>query len=297
MTSISDIIRDTLSIYAKQEHEHRIRFNLIPSSMITRPKTVIITPPVIEDKKIEKVMKATKDYIKSIVNNSVHKVRKELLACLRGEDKEFYNRKLFIREAWVNLKDVKAYIEARGQTWEVVYNLKDMDVKDEYNEKWVCAIFGHKSEVAMIRYYGKFVPYNGPHSIFYFTHTSIDGLGVLNMGRTLNVLMTRDRLQSKGVIAKVDIKKHNIEVWSKIGDRYGNTVACFDHNLASCIDEIIYDDNYMDNITVHHKKDIDFYVSKGMTVPDSISKVKSLIITFDDEDDEDDEGKDDEGKE
>ena len=158
---------------------------------------------------------------------------------------------------------------------------------DAGGNPYIRAIYGWRGPVAMRVMYGKFVPYAGENNIFCMSHVSIYGLGELNFARRINVLETPDKCPNKGVRAFVNIEKarrNGLEFWSKIGDRYGNKIYCFDTNLNENFFKIEYRDQYGNEevLKITHGSSIETYAKlMGGSRVRGLEQAKKLFITED----------------
>jgi hypothetical protein len=164
-------------------------------------------------------------------------------------------------------------------------------VAPNVDAKFIRATFGHKNEVAQRLYTGTYVPYSGPNDIFCLTHFAHFGLGEINSGRQVNMLTTPDITINKGVVGYVSISQarlRGVEFWSKIGDRYGNKVVCFDVELKECFYHFVYVPTYADEESLlrTHAGSISLY-SRFMSPLKALAQAKRLIITEEDDDESD----------
>ena len=191
----------------------------------------------------------------------------------------------------INVMDGDGFVPAR---FVYMYDLpinqvgKEIEVvRDEYGYPYLRAIYGWKGPVAMRVMYNKFIPYRGENNIFCMSHVSIYGLGELNFSRRVNVLETPDKCVNKGVRAFVNIaqaRKKGLEFWSKVGDRYGNKIYCFDNNLNENFFKIEYHDKYGNEevLKITHGGNIEMYAKlMGGSHERALKQVKKLFITED----------------
>jgi hypothetical protein len=163
-------------------------------------------------------------------------------------------------------------------------------ILDEQGRPYIRAIYGWKGPVAMRAMYGQFVPYSGENNIFCMSHTSLYGLGELNVSRRVNVLETPDRCVNKGVRAFVNIsqsRRKGLEFWSKIGDRYGNKIYSFDPKLNENFFKIEYHDKYGNEevLKITHGGSIETYAKlMSGSHEKAMKQVKKLFITEEESD-------------
>ena len=158
--------------------------------------------------------------------------------------------------------------------------------------KFIRATFGHVGDVAQRLYTGQYVPYSGDNDVFCVTHFSQFGLGEINANRPVNVLSTPDITINKGVVGYVSISQarlRGVEFWTKVGDRYGNKVACFDPELKECFYHLAYVPTYTDEESLlrTHANIISSY-SRFMSPLQALTQVKRLIITEESDDSDSD---------
>jgi hypothetical protein len=171
---------------------------------------------------------------------------------------------------------------------------KDIEViLDEQGRPYIRAIYGWKGPVAMRAMYGQFVPYSGDNNIFCMSHSSLNGLGELNVSRRINLLETPDRCANKGVRAFVNIseaRRKGIEFWSRIGDRYGNKIYCFDPKLNENFFNIEYNDKYRNEevLKITHAASIEKYSKRFGSHEKAIEHVRKLIISEEESEEESD---------
>ena len=177
--------------------------------------------------------------------------------------------------------------------------IKNMDVvylgqTKPVSVTFIRATYGHKRDVLAKMVYGTYVPYKGSNDIFCITHTSDFGLGEISHGRTMNMLSTPDITENKGVMAYVSIsmaRARGCEFWSRVGDRYGNKVACFDTDLKASFYNLKYTDTFGtdENLLRTHASAMTSY-GRFMSPAKAFAQIKRLFIEIsDEEDDADDE--------
>lgn len=171
---------------------------------------------------------------------------------------------------------------------------KKIGYTDE-TKTYVHALYGHCGQVLYKMFKGAFVPYDGRPDVFCFTHTSHNGLGVINAGRKMNVLVEPQFLRkNNGVKAFVSVKvltQAGIELW--YNKHFPNRIFCFDPELRDHITKFEYSDFYLSDAglqTVHAT-----YISsllpkmKGTTdcekSANALQYIKRMILA-DDSDDE-----------
>ena len=213
-------------------------------------------------------------------------IRATIVAGLRGETDLFVGK--MTRGGWVPL----AVVNLGNLTYIEVFPETVTDVVQ--NNGYICATYGHKGKAAALRYMGEYVPYNkaaypratpNEERVFSFTHFSENGLGAINSNRAFNMLRTPQRTKSNGVVANVNIDKHpELELWSRVGDRYGNEVCCFDPKLTQYADSVVYDPNYTDNIEMNHRTEIGRLQEMwGVPKSKAVDRVKKLLVTIEEE--------------
>lgn len=149
--------------------------------------------------------------------------------------------------------DVNDILKDFDQTTTIDGKTKIGDI--EINGELVKTTYAHVGKVADMVYLGRYKRYTGPVKKWCFTHTTEYGFATINRGRGFNILYSSNYVTSKGVIAVLNLDKHpEIELWSNISDKYGNTVFCFKHNLIDFFDEYIYDDIYLENCVKEFQK-------------------------------------------
>jgi hypothetical protein len=137
----------------------------------------------------------------------------------------------------------------------------EVQVRD--NGTYVRAMYGWKGRVAFRVLGSQYQPYCGNNRVFCITHKSMFGLGELNFGRRVNVLDTPDRCINKGVKACLNIAdagKKGLTFFSKLGDRYGNRIFCFDANLNEHFSSFEYTDQYIEKLDEVNEKALASYM-------------------------------------
>ena len=137
----------------------------------------------------------------------------------------------------------------------------EVQVRD--NGTYVRAMYGWKGRVAFRVLGSQYQPYAGKNRVFCITHKSMFGLGELNFGRRVNVLDTPDRCINKGVKACLNIAdagKKGLTFFSKLGDRYGNRIFCFDANLNEHFSSFEYTDQYIEKLDEVNEKALASYM-------------------------------------
>lgn len=137
----------------------------------------------------------------------------------------------------------------------------EVQVRD--NGTYVRAMYGWKGRVAFRVLGSQYQPYCGNNRVFCITHKSMFGLGELNFGRRVNVLDTPDRCINKGVKACLNIAdagKKGLTFFSKLGDRYGNRIFCFDANLNEHFTIFEYTDQYIEKLEEVNEKALASYM-------------------------------------
>lgn len=256
-----------------------------PTSVVT-PTACVLCPPLdlftLEMRQINELGDIT---LKRVVDNhktvTLYKTRTEIVEGLRGLSPLYVNRQVnnMYKGGWVSLK----IINLNGFEYSDVFPEKITDVEMNPEKSAIRATYGQKGYVAQIRYYGEYVPYCGPYTVFCFTHTSMRGLGEINSKRRYNILRTPERTKSAGVVAYVDLKTNpEMELWSRVGDRWQNEVCCLDTKISNFITNIVYDENYMDNIESNHNSEIVYLQEKWGVAPEiAAERVKSLMFSCD----------------
>ena len=137
----------------------------------------------------------------------------------------------------------------------------EVQVRD--NGTYVRAMYGWKGPIAFRVLGSQYQPYCGNNRVFCITHKSMFGLGELNFGRRVNVLDTPDRCINKGVKACLNIAdagKKGLTFFSKLGDRYGNRIFCFDANLNEHFTSFEYTDQYIEKLDEVNEKALASYM-------------------------------------
>ena len=137
----------------------------------------------------------------------------------------------------------------------------EVQVRD--NGTYVRAMYGWKGPLAFRVLGSQYQPYHGNNRVFCITHKSMFGLGELNFGRRVNVLDTPDRCINKGVKACLNIAdagKKGLTFFSKLGDRYGNRIFCFDANLNEHFTSFEYTDQYIEKLDEVNEKALASYM-------------------------------------
>ena len=173
------------------------------------------------------------------------------------------------------------------------------------DEKKQCikATFGHSGPVLLKMIQRDFMPYDGAPTVFCFTHTTHDGLGVINGGRNFNVLYEPRFCRNKGIMAYVNVhqlRQAGIELWCKAGvfDR----IFCFNSDLRNHIYHLEYSPEYLsdDGLKRVHARVIDFHMktlsqSHGDSLTyeeqlqEALNRVKRLIVSDDEVEEFDEE--------
>ena len=255
---------------------------LNPPSPKLNPPSPKLNPPSPTDSDMIISPNPSPDRPKPINTIDLNRMRHNILAQLQ------YDPRL------VQVMDSNGFVQARFIN---MYNLstyqlgKDIEViRDDCGYPYIRAMHGWKGPVAMRVMYGKFVPYSGPNNIFCMSHVSVYGLGEFNFTRHVNVLETPDKCVNKGVRAFVNIsdaRRKGFDFWSKIGDRYGNKIYCFDSNLNENFFKIEYHDKYGNEevLKITHGATIETYAKlMGGSRERALKQVKKLFITADDSD-------------
>lgn len=126
----------------------------------------------------------------------------------------------------------------------------EVDIRDD-GKTYIRAMYGWKGAIAYRVLSRQYQPYRGIHRVFCISHTSMVGLGELNFGRRVNVLDTPERCKNKGVKACINIEragKNGLAFFSKIGDKYGNRIFCFDPELKENFISFEYSPEYEANL-------------------------------------------------
>lgn len=129
---------------------------------------------------------------------------------------------------------------------------------------YIRAAFGHSGPVLAYMLSKTHTVYTGPRLLFAFTHFSMDGLGVLNSGRSVNMLIAPEYLANKGVKAYVNIKtlaENGIQVWKQNGDLHTGRVFCYSPNILNFVLNVDLSSDYLkeDNLYKIHNKLIDAF--------------------------------------
>jgi hypothetical protein len=130
--------------------------------------------------------------------------------------------------------------------------------------KYIRAIYGHSGNVLSYMLAKTHTRYEGPREIFAFTHVSMDGLGVLNSGRSVNMLIAPEFLANKGVKAYVNIKtlaENGIQVWKQNGDVHTARVFCYSPGIINFVYNFDFSSEYLkeDNLFRTHHKLVDVF--------------------------------------
>lgn len=208
--------------------------------------------------------------------DSVYLKRSDVIAQLRGVKGElaYYMRP---GQSFVNIK----HVDMRGLT-PAQLRCNEIQLSFLNGETFVRATYGHKGEVATRMNYGQYVPYTGHNDIFCMTHFSNIGLGDVNHTRTYNILMTPDMVANKGCIGYISVSQSRlkgVEFWSKVGDRYGNKIFCFDPELRECFYSTHYTESYgtVENLCQTHSAAIANY-SRFMPIEKAVDQTVRLFI-------------------
>jgi len=281
------------------KHIETITSVSMPSPKVVSPKAVspkvvspkgvcILSPPLSFTNSFAKEMlqiNALGDMtLKMVVANAkrvtVYTTRTEIVEGLRGLSEIYVNKQFnkMYKGGWVSL----ATINLNGFDYADVFPEKITDVEMNPEKSAIRATYGHKGYVAQIRYYGEYVPYSGPYTVFCFTHTATRGLGDINSKRRYNILRTPERTKSAGVVAYVNLAANpEMELWSRVGDRWQNEVCCLDTKISNFITKIVYDTNYMDNMDSNHNSDIVYLQEKwGLDRELASARVKALMFSY-----------------
>ena len=246
-------------------------------------KICVISPPSVREMRLinqmgDMTLKLVQTNAKRV---TVYSTRVEIVDGLRGHSDLYVSRQVnnMYKGGWVAM----ATINLNGFEYADVFPEKITDVEMNPEKSAIRATYGHKGYVAQIRYYGEYVPYSGPYTIFCFTHTGHRGLGDINSKRRINILRTPERTKSAGVVAYVDLRTNpEMELWSRVGDRWQNEVCCLDSKISNFITKIVYDTNYMDNIERNHNSDIVYLQEKwGIAQELASARVKALMLSCD----------------
>lgn len=157
---------------------------------------------------------------------------------------------------------------------------------------YVHALYGYSGQVLYKMFKGEFIPYDGRPDIFCFTHTSHEGLGVINAGRKMNVLFEPQFLRkNNGVKAFVSVKtltNAGIELWYNA--RFPNRIFCFDPEMRDHVTKFEYSDYYLSDIglkTVHAKYISSLLPKMKDDNENALKYIKKMIITDEEDTDED----------
>ena len=173
------------------------------------------------------------------------------------------------------------------------------DKRLETNDKgFIRVTYGHREYVLYTLISKTHTQYTGPRMIFAFTHTSMDGLGVLNSGRSMNLLISPEFILNKGVKAYVDIRtlsKNGIQVWKQNGDTHSARVHCFSEDIRKYVFKYEYSEDYLkpENLKKTHWKLMDAFksmyahLSKEEFDKKTQEKLQKMILTEDSDDDMD----------
>jgi hypothetical protein len=189
-------------------------------------------------------------------------------------------------------KDIFEKTVSIALTPDLIEKFKKTPSIEFHSDNYIRAKFGHGGLVIANMLKRTHTLYTGPQKVFCFTHTSMDGLGVINAGRALNMLIPPEYCFNKGVKAYVDIDvlaANKIAVWRQIGDNQLK-VFCYSSDLRSFATRIEYAPDYFKeaNLLRVHAKQADFVKSFFPTVPDHEFKIlfserlKRLVIEEDD---------------
>lgn len=253
---------------------------------VVSPKACILAPPLSpfahEMSKINAFGEMTlKMVVANAKRHTIYTTRTEIVDGLRGLSELYVNKQFnkMYKGGWVSL----ATINLNGFEYATVFPEKITDVEMNPEKSAIRATYGHKGYVAQIRYYGEYVPYSGPSTVFCFTHTSNRGLGDINSKRRYNILRTPERTKSAGVVAYIDLATSpSLELWSRVGDRWQNEVCCLDTKISNFITKIVYDTNYMDNIHNNHNSEIVYLQEKwGLDREVATARVNALMFSCD----------------
>jgi hypothetical protein len=218
---------------------------------------------------------------------SVYSKRLDVISQLRGAKGDLapYMRP---GQTYVNIR----HVDVRGLTADQL-RCNEIQVVEHNGETFLRATYGHKRDVATRMNYGQYVPYRGHADIFCLTHFSAIGLGEINFSRPMNMLSTPDITQSKGCVGYVSVSQARLgglEFWSKVGDRYGNKIVCFDPELRDYIYTIRYSPTYgePESMKKTHAAAIANY-SRIMSPEKAFEQVLRLFINEEDYDTEEEE--------
>jgi hypothetical protein len=132
------------------------------------------------------------------------------------------------------------------------------------SNNYIRAIYGHHGAVLAYMMAKTHTLYTGPRQIFAFTHFLMDGLGALNSGRTVNMLIAPEFLANKGVKAYVNLQtltENGIQLWKQNGDMHTARVYCYSPDLLNFAYNFDFTADFfkVDNLFKMHSKLIDVY--------------------------------------
>jgi hypothetical protein len=277
-----------VSQHKEHAFKHIQKITSVPSvsPKAVSPTACVLAPPLSPFTKEMLQINALGDMtLKMVVANAkrvtLYTTRTEIVEGLRGLSDIYVNKQFnkMYKGGWVSL----ATVNLNGFEYADVFPEKITDVEMNPEKSAIRATYGQKGYVAQIRYYGEYVPYSGPYTVFCFTHTSNRGLGDINSKRRYNILRTPERTKSAGVVAYVDLATNpEMELWSRVGDRWQNEVCCLDTKISNFITKIVYDTNYMDNMDSNHNSDIVYLQEKwGLDRELASARVKALMFSCD----------------
>lgn len=182
------------------------------------------------------------------------------------------------------------------EIFQMVVNDREI-VFDDEKKHYIRATYGHSDEILAKMLERDYVVYRGYPNIFCLTHTSMDGLGAINSGRTFNVLYEPRFCQNKGVIAFVNVmhlRKNGIELWYKPG--VNDRIFCFSPKLRDFVYHIEYSDEYTSEsgLKRRHIKAFEFqksslsHLSSDDAEKIAMDRIKRLMITEDETEDGED---------
>lgn len=183
-------------------------------------------------------------------------------------------------------------------TADIVDKLKQQPSIEFYpGDQYIRATFGHGGLVIAKMVQRSHTIYTGPQKIFCISHTSMDGLGAINAGRKVSMLVPPEFCFNKGVRAYVDIDvlaRNGIFVWHQNGDRQ-TKVFCFSPDLRNFTYGTEYTPDYFKDLNLlrTHGKLCESLRAYHPTMSDTdfkkfaIERIKRLVI-HEDTDDEDD---------
>jgi hypothetical protein len=213
--------------------------------------------------------------------DSMYLKRSDIIAQLRGAKGDLapYMRP---GQTYVDIK----HVDMRGLTADQI-RCNEVQVCVYNGITFLRATYGHKGEVAARMNYGQYVSYRGSADIFCVTHFSLIGLGEINHTRHVNILSTPDITPNKGCIGYISVSQarlRGIEFWSKVGDRHGNKIACFDPEIRECFHNIKYVDTYgsEESLLRTHSGAIANY-SRFLSPERALQQAKRLFIEDNDE--------------